>query len=148
MNLPFLGTDLFRDFGDVRGQMDEMFRSLGLPSNLRSLSRGGFPTLNVGGTDETIEVVMFAPGLNPAELQVTIDKGLLSVSGERQSAVPRGRDGVTVYAQERPTGKFRRVVELPQEADPERVNARYIDGCLRISVHKRESSKPRLIQVQ
>lgn len=148
MNLSFLGTDLFRDFEDMRGKMDEMFRSLGLPAHLRSVSRGAFPALNVGGTDETIEVVMFAPGLDATQLQVTIDKGLLSVSGERQSAVPRGREGVTLYAEERPAGKFRRVVELPQEADPERVSARYIDGCLRISVHKRESSKPRLIHVQ
>jgi HSP20 family protein len=148
MNLPFFATDFSRDFDAVRSQMDEMFRNLGLPSNLRSFNRGTFPALNVGGTDETIEVVMFAPGVDPANLQVTIDKGLLSVSGERQRPELPERDVVTVYAEERPAGKFRRIVELPQEADPDRVEAHYKDGCLRVSVHKRESSKPRLVQVQ
>lgn len=147
MHLPFPGRNFFREFDAVNSQKDEMSHSLGLQSNLRSFMRGAFPALNVGGTDDTIEVVIFAPGVNPADLQVTIDKGLLSVSGNRQSTMG-DREGVTVYAQERHVGKFRRIVELPKEADPDRVEARYTDGCLRISVHKRESSKPRLIQIQ
>jgi len=147
MHLPFLGADFFRDFDGVNSQKDGISRSFGLPSNLRSFMRGAFPALNVGGTDDTIEVVIFAPGVNPADLQVTIDKGLLSVSGNRQSTMG-DRENVTVYAQERPVGKFRRIVELPQEVDPDRVEARYTDGCLRVSVHKRASSKPRLIQIQ
>jgi HSP20 family protein len=53
-----------------------------------------------------------------------------------------------VYAQERFAGPFRRVVSLPEEADPTRVNASYREGFLRVSVGKRESSKPRRIEVQ
>lgn len=65
MYLPFLGTDFFRDFDAVNSQKDDRSRSLGLPSNLRSFMRGAFPALNVGGTDDTIEVVMFAPRCKP-----------------------------------------------------------------------------------
>jgi HSP20 family protein len=52
-----------------------------------------------------------------------------------------------VHAQERFAGKFRRVISLPEDADPAKVEASYRDGILRISIAKRESSKPRRIQV-
>lgn len=89
-----------------------------------------------------------APGLDPASLQVTTDRGLLVIAGERKSDLPESRDGVAVYAQERFTGSFRRVVSLPEDADPARVDATYRDGVLRISIAKRESSRPRRIEVQ
>jgi HSP20 family protein len=52
-----------------------------------------------------------------------------------------------VYAQERFSGTFRRVVSLPEDADPAKVEANYRDGILRVTVAKRESSKPRRIEV-
>ena len=52
-----------------------------------------------------------------------------------------------MYAQERFSGSFRRVISLPDDADPAKVDARLNDGLLRISVSKRESSKPRQITV-
>ena len=45
-------------------------------------------------------------------------------------------------------GPFRRVIELPQDVDPEKVNARYVNGCLTITVGKSEASKTRQITVQ
>ena len=57
-------------------------------------------------------------------------------------------DDMRTYAQERFTGTFRRVIELPQTADPDKVQARYENGCLTITIGKRESSKPRAISVQ
>jgi HSP20 family protein len=90
----------------------------------------------------------FAPGIDPSQLQITIDRGLLVIAGERASSVPEQREGTAVYAQERFSGSFRRVVSLPEEADPQRVDAKYRDGVLRISIAKRESTRPRRIEVQ
>jgi HSP20 family protein len=69
------------------------------------------------------------------------------IAGERKSQLPQGRDGISVYAQERFAGNFRRVVSLPDDADPGKVDASYRDGILRVTVSKRESSKPRRIDV-
>jgi HSP20 family protein len=88
-----------------------------------------------------------APGLDPASLQVTADRGLLVIAGERKRELPE-TDGVVMYAQERFTGSFRRVVTLPEDADPARIDATYRDGVLRISVARREASRPRRIEVQ
>jgi len=139
--------DVFRAFDRLWEQMDEALRGAGVPTSLRSTGRG-FPALNVGATDEAIELVAFAPGLEPATLDVSVDRGLLTISGERKSALAELPEGATVYASERPAGKFRRAVELPRDADPDRIEARYADGCLRITVRRKESSKPRAITVQ
>ena len=88
-----------------------------------------------------------APGLDPSTLQLSIDRGLLTISGERKTDVPEADEDTTVYAQERFVGSFRRVVSLPDGADPGQVDASYRDGILRITVGKRESSKPRRIEV-
>ena len=72
---------------------------------------------------------------------------LLILAGERKKEVPAGGDRVSVYARERFGGPFRRVVSLPEDADPGRVTAKYRDGFLRVSIAKRESSKPRHIEV-
>ena len=146
----FSGTDLFSEFDRLQRQMDSLLG--GFPSSIRSGRFGAFPQVNIGTTDDSIEIVAFAPGLRLAELDVSIDKGLLTISGERKPTQGRSddktRDDTRTYAQERFTSSFRRVIELPQNADPDRVQARYTNGCLSITVGKREASKPRAITVQ
>ncbi|KUY90315.1 MULTISPECIES: Hsp20/alpha crystallin family protein [unclassified Burkholderia] len=142
----YFGTDLFSEFDRLQQQMAQLFG--GFPSSIRASRLGAFPQINVGATDESIEIVAFAPGIDATELDVSIDKGLLTISGERKSAQPDTGSETRTYAQERFVGTFRRVIELPDTADPDKVQARYENGCLSISIGKRESSKPRAITVQ
>jgi HSP20 family protein len=138
--------DLFPEFTQLQQQLDQLFRG-GTSSDIRALARGAFPPVNVGTSPDTIEVIGFAPGVDPKQLQITIDKGLLVIAGERREDTGKRNDGETVYAQERFSGSFRRVISLPDDADPGRVEASCRDGLLHITVHKRESSKPRQIAV-
>lgn len=147
MNASFRpAADIFSELNRLQSVLDQVFRPAER-SSIRALTGANFPMINVGTTPETIEVMALAPGLDPASLQLSIDRGLLVISGERKSEVPEPGDGVSVYAQERFTGNFRRVVSLPDEADPGKVDASYRDGILRVTVAKRESSKPRRIEV-
>lgn len=57
----FSGTDLFSEFDRLQRQMDSLFG--GFPSSIRSGRFGAFPQLNIGTTDDSIEIVAFAPGL-------------------------------------------------------------------------------------
>ena len=102
----FSGTDLFSEFDRLQRQMDSLFG--GLPSSIRAGRFGAFPQVNIGTTEDSIEIVAFAPGLKLAELDVSIDKGLLAISGERKPAQPgnddKTRDDTRTYAQERFTG--------------------------------------------
>jgi len=121
----------------------------GFPSSIRSARFWAFPQVNIGSTDDSIEIVAFAPGVDPQNLDVSIDNGLLTICGERQTAYPGAtRDDARSYAQERFVGAFRRVIELRQHADLDKVTAQYTNGCLTVSIAKREASKPRAITVQ
>ncbi|WP_269501365.1 Hsp20/alpha crystallin family protein [Burkholderia sp. IMCC1007] len=142
----YFGTDLFGEFDRLQQQMAQLFG--GFPSSIRAGRLGAFPQINIGATNESIEIVAFAPGVNASELDVSIDKGVLTISGERKSPQPDTGGETRTYAQERFVGAFRRVIELPDTADPDKVQAHYENGCLLISVGKRESSKPRAITVQ
>ncbi len=147
MNASFRpAADMFSELNRLQQVLDQVFRPAER-SSIRSLTGASFPVINVGTTPDTIEVMGLAPGLDPATLQLSVDRGLLVISGERKSQIPEAGEGVSVYARERFTGNFRRVVSLPDEADPAKVDASYRDGILRVTVAKRESSKPRRIEV-
>ncbi|MEJ8836282.1 Hsp20/alpha crystallin family protein [Ramlibacter sp. AN1133] len=138
-------ADLFAELNRMQSMLDRVFPSPG--SSIRSQAGAGFPVLNVGTSPTSIEVQALAPGLDPARLEITVDRGLLVIAGERKSDLPPGDERASVYASERFSGRFRRVVSLPEDADPARVDASYRDGVLRVSVAKRESSLPRRIEV-
>jgi HSP20 family protein len=118
-----------------------------MPTSVRAGRLNSFPSINVGSTEESVEIVAFIPGMQPNEIEVTIDKGLLTISGERKPDDAAAKEENRHYAQERYTGAFRRAVELPRGADPNQVTAQYTNGCLCISVAKHESSKPRTVSV-
>lgn len=138
-------ADLFADLNRMQSLLDQVFPAAG--SSIRSATGAAFPVLNVGSTPTSIEVLALAPGLSLDQLEITVDRGLLVISGERKGQLPPASERAAVYARERFTGPFRRVVSLPEDADPAKVEASYRDGLLRISVARRESSLPRRIEV-
>jgi HSP20 family protein len=139
-------ADLFSELNRLQSVLDSVFRP-SERSSIRAPGGAAFPVMNVGATPDTVEIMAFVPGMDPSALQITVDRGLLVIAGERKSQVPEEGDATSVYAQERFAGSFRRVVTLPEEADAQRVDASYRDGVLRVTVAKRESSKPRRIEV-
>ena len=68
--------------------------------------------------------------------------------GVRPASVPAEDGKSSVYANERFAGTFKRVISLPDDADPSRIEARYRNGVLRVTIARRESAQPRRIQVQ
>ncbi len=133
--------DLFAEFERLQRELDQAF---GLPS-IRGVARG-YPAMNVGTTPRSVEVYAFAPGMDPASIDVQIEQGVLTISGERKpEAVP---EGATVHIDERFAGRFRRVVSLPDDIDPNAVSATYRDGVLHVSVARREAAQPRRITIQ
>src|SRR5690606_28505362 len=116
--------------------------------SIRGLGRGGFPAMNIGGTPRSVEIYAFVPGVDPASIDVQLEKGVLTIAGERNSDLARRDDKATVHSDERYAGRFRRVVSLSDDLDPAAVQARYRDGVLHISLQRREAAQPRRITVQ
>lgn len=143
-------TLFMRDlFGEVDRLQREFQSAFEAAPQIRGLARGGYPALNVGSTAEAVEVYAFAPGLEPSSIKVDLDRGVLSVSGERARSLPAQSDEkITLHQAERFAGRFRRVVNLPDDIDPNAVQASYRDGLLRVSVARKAATPPRRIDVR
>ncbi|MBV9890601.1 MAG: Hsp20/alpha crystallin family protein [Rhizobacter sp.] len=144
--------DWFADFDQLQDRIDELLTGRSTTSSIRAVGRAGaFPALNVGTSADALEIYAFAPGIDPKSIDVSVEKGILAISGERAAANGNGQGAKSgeraVYANERFAGRFRRVIALPEDAEPGRVEATYKNGVLKVLVPKRESSKPRQIQV-
>lgn len=139
---------LFADFERLQRELQQSFGAVGQPSSIRAVASGTFPAINVGSTPASVEIYAFAPGLDPSKLDVQIDRGVLTLSGERPNALPGGDERQAVYASERFSGRFRRTVSLPEDIDPDRVTANYRDGVLHISVSRRESAQPKRVEIK
>ena len=81
------GDDLFAQMDRLQRQMQQAF-DLTSPS-IRGLS-GGFPAVNVGYTPGSTEIYAFLPGVDPAQIELTLDRGVLSISGQRKPTAEAG----------------------------------------------------------
>ena len=138
----FFPRDLFADLDRLQREMQQNFE---ISPSIRGLTRG-FPAMNVGSTPKSVEIYAFAPGIAPEALEVHVEKGVLTVAGERKlEAVP---DKATAHIDERFAGHFRRIVSLPDDVDATAVEARYRDGVLHISIPRKEAAQPQRITIQ
>jgi HSP20 family protein len=138
-------NDLFDQFDRMRREMDRMFGDGSRPAGIRSLAAGTFPAVNVGVSEEQVDVYLFAAGIDPKTLNIALQQNLLTVEGERKIEYP---EKAQFYRQERVSGQFRRVLTLPEDVDPDQVSAHYRDGVLQITVKRREAVRPRQIEVK
>ena len=137
--------DLFAELDRLQRDMSGLFD---YSPAIRGLGRGGYPALNVGSTPSGVEVFAFAPGVDPASIEVHLDRGVLTIAGERKSAAPAASDEkTTLHLNERFAGRFRRVVSMPDDIDPASVNASFRDGVLRVAAQRKAAAQPRRIEV-
>ena len=129
-------------FRDLRTAEDEFDRLIG-----RAFSRDTWmPALDVSESDERFEVRIDLPGLDPRDVNVTFEDGMLTISGKRQ--FESEDTGETWHRVERGFGTFARSIRLPQTADTEKIEASFDKGVLGVIVPKSEQAKPKTIQVK
>jgi len=136
---------LFEDIRRMEEGMDELFGRWSRPAGIRSVVPGTYTPINVGTTPDEVDVYLFASGLDPRSLDISLQQNLLTVAGERKVPVEKG---VSYYRKERFDGSFRRVITLPEDVDPDRVEAHYRNGILQIQVKRQEAVRPRQIEVK
>ncbi|MCG6895583.1 MAG: Hsp20/alpha crystallin family protein [Thiocapsa sp.] len=138
-------SDLLSQLEGMRQDMDALFGGRPAPSGIRSVASGTYPAINVGASPSRVDVYVFAAGVDPKSLEISIQQNLLTIAGERKDALP---DDIQLYRRERFSGGFRRVITLPEDVDPDKVQADYRDGVLHLTVERREEVKPRRIEVK
>lgn len=140
-----LDPGLFGNLRQIEAELDQLLGRAPYPAGIRAVPRGTFPPTNVGSTPERVDVYLFAAGVDPASIEVSIQQNLLTVSGKRQAPVNPDAD---YYRRERYYGEFRRAIALPDDVDPDRVEAKYRDGVVHVTIGRRQPARPRQIQVQ
>jgi len=135
----------FTEVDQLRRDLQRLFDGTS-GDGLAAAGAGVFPPINVTQDDNHFYVRAEVPGLKPSELEISALRNRLSIAGKREIAQEHGR--ASYHRRERPEGAFNRVVVLPGEVDSEKVEARYSDGVLGITLPKTEAMKPRQIAVK
>lgn len=141
-------SGFFADLDRMRGDLDSLFGWGGSSRAIRSTGGSTFPPINVGQSPQAVDVYVFAPGIDASRTEVTLDRGVLTIAGERPSDLPAEAPKTSVHGHERYTGKFRRAVALPDDVDPNQVSASYRDGVLHVNVRRREAVQPKRIAIE
>jgi HSP20 family protein len=127
-------------FGDVarlQQNLDSLFGTA-VTSGQDKVVRGFAPAVDVQEDAEKIELHADLPGVKQEDVEIQIDKGVLTIKGERKLVAGRG---------ERNTGAFSRAFTLPDTIDVEKIAAALKDGVLTLTLPKRPEEKPRQIKI-
>jgi len=119
-------------------------RALGEVANGATVS--WIPHADVREEAERFVVAADLPGVEGKDIEITAEKGVLTIKGERHSERQSSKDGYE--SRERATGTFLRRFTLPESVDADAIKATHLNGVLEISIPKRATAQPRRITVQ
>jgi HSP20 family protein len=111
----------------------------------QALSSTSWPRFNLLDAGANLVVTADVPGISEKDLTVSLEDGVLTVSGERKPLAP---EGYAVHRRERAALRFGRSVALPVKIDAEKVSATVKDGVLTITLAKAAEARPRQIAVR
>ncbi len=141
----FFDYSPFQELERIQRQMDRLSQSMaGVERYPRRV--GVYPLLNISEDKEHILVRAELPGVNPEDLDITVQDQQLILRGQRKIAA--AEKDVNYHRRERESGFFRRILRLPAQVDPNKVEASCKDGILTITLAKPEEVKPRQITVK
>lgn len=130
--------DPFLDLHRLQREMNRLFSDYAEPAER-------FPALNLWSSDDEAVIAVELPGVDPKAVDLSVVGHVLTLQGERPEET--GVKAEAYHRRERATGKFVRTVRLPFEVQEDKVQARYENGVLRITLPRKESTKPRRIAI-
>jgi HSP20 family protein len=148
-------SDLDRSFSvidQLRRRMDRLFEEgagardrASADEPERVWSRGRFPRISFADAGATLVLEAEMPGLGDKDVQLTIQKDVLTLAGERKPDAP---EGYYVHRQERSPIRFSRSFTLPCKVDPDKSTATLKDGVLTVTLAKVPEEQPRQIAIK
>ena len=141
--IPFFDRDTFLTPFDkifdqmVQSQFPDITKSVGV----NPYAGTAYPKVNVYEYDDKVGIVAEIPGLDKKQLEVSVEEGVLTISGDKHSAFEN--EGAKVLRRELKQSSFKRQFELGELLDGENIKANFKDGILSVSVPKLEPEKPK-----
>ncbi len=146
-------TNIYDPIITIRRLQDEMNRAFGSAivapeDNSTSAAAAWMPAVDVYEYDDRFVIVADVPGVDPNVIDVTMENGVLALSGERKAEERENNGAGGARRNERVFGNFYRRFSLPDTADADRVEARSAHGVLEITLPKKEQPRPKKIEVR
>jgi len=104
-----------------------------------------YPTVDMYDNDDSIVIKAELPGVDKEDVSIDIEDRVLTLKGERNHENEVKEDNY--YRKERSYGRFQRMFTLPTDVDPDKINAEFKDGLLKIEIPKPEERKPKAITI-
>ena len=133
----------FDEWAQMRRQMDRLFEDAKAP--YQRAQAGVFPLINLTEDKNKYYIRAELPGVKAGDLDIQATASNLAITGERKIAAEDQE--VRYHRREREAGKFSRMIGLPGEINPDKVEAKLENGILTIVVSKAEAAKPKQITV-
>jgi HSP20 family protein len=113
----------------------------------QALTAGSFvPAVDIYEDDQNIILTAEIPGIEDKDLDISLENGVLTISGERKMENEEKQDNF--HRIERSYGRFTRSFTLPPRIDPEDVKAEFSNGVLKVTLAKRAETKPKQIKIE
>jgi HSP20 family protein len=140
--------DPFRDLVSIQDELNRLFGRTFSGSEMTrpGISGSWMPAIDVYETTDKIVVSAELPGLDPKEVEVSVEDSTLTIGGQRN--FEQEADEQNYHRVERRYGSFTRSIRLPQTADAEKIQARFDKGVLTVEVPKREEARPKRVEVK
>ena len=141
--IPFFDRDTFLTPFDkmfdsmVESQFPEVVKSVGV----KPYQGSAYPKVNVYEYDEKVGIVAEIPGLDKKQLNVEVEEGILTISGDKHNTFED--EGAKVLRRELKQSSFKRSFELGDQLDGDNIDASFKDGVLSVSIPKIEPEKPK-----
>jgi HSP20 family protein len=140
-------TDLFKEFGHLQREMNRLFdfpvdRPWGESTLLGSQWS---PAIDVYDSNDNILIKAELPGLKKDEINISVKNNSLVIQGEKKRDSEVKEENF--YKTERFYGSFCRTIQLPSDVDVDKIDAKYKDGVLSLTLPKKEESKPKQITI-
>lgn len=130
--------NLWSPFDMLQDQVDRLFddfsRGMRLPDMLRGEEFGLNPLIDVDESDTQILINCELPGVDEKDIDISVNDQILTISGEKKSEFERKEGGR--FRTERSYGKFSRAMSLPFSVDPNKVEAKFDRGVLKLTIQK------------
>lgn len=136
----FSTWDPWQELADLQKQMNRLF------SSRWPVRREAFPPVNIRAGQEGLVLTAEVPGVNPDDLDVTIQRDLVSLKGRRPAETLE--EGHAYTRRERFTEPFARTIQLPFEVDPQQAEAHYTNGVLTLRLSRPAEHKPARVTVK
>jgi HSP20 family protein len=137
----------FENLFGLRGELQRLVESpLGEIARGVQFQRVWNPALDLYEDKDNVFVKAEVPGLKKEDIDVSLEDGVLTISGERKSE--QKSDDAETHRSERFVGRFNRSLTLPSEVKADEVKASYQDGILTVTLPKAEAAKPKQIEVK